>query len=394
MEFTHVLIRFGELYTKGKNKHIFIDTLYENIKRKLRNYKNLKYIKHHDRIFIELNGESVEGIREDLELVSGLYSYSFVTMVESNIDSIISKALEFVDESTGTFKVFARRSDKNFPFVSDDINRKVASAILTKWGHCVGVDVHEPKLSLYIEVRREGTYLFTEKCPGLGGYPLGVGGKAMLLISGGIDSPVAGFLLNKRGITFEAVHFAAPPYTSTMAIQKVKDLLSKLTCFQKKIRLHIIPFTDIQLKIYENSDESYAITIMRRMMYRIATKLAQQEKCLALASGESIGQVASQTLESMNVINEVTNMPMIRPLATMDKVDIIKESKRIGTYDISILPYEDCCTIFTPKNPVTKPRLDLAKRYEEKFDFETMIDEAIEKREVVVIKDEEEVEFL
>ena len=394
MEYTHVLIRFGELYTKGKNKHIFIDTLYENIKRKLRNYKNLKYIKHHDRIFIELNGESVEGIREDLELVSGLYSYSFVRMVESNIDSIISCALEFVNESTGTFKVFARRSDKNFPLVSDDINRKVASAILTKWGHCVGVDVHNPNLSLYIEVRREGTYLFTEKCPGLGGYPLGVGGKAMLLISGGIDSPVAGFLLNKRGITCEAVHFAAPPYTSTMAIEKVKDLLSKLTCFQKKIRLHIIPFTDIQLKIYENSDESYAITIMRRMMYRIATKLAQQEKCLALASGESIGQVASQTLESMNVINEVTNMPMIRPLATMDKVDIIKESKRIGTYEISILPYEDCCTIFTPKNPVTKPRLDLAKRYEEKFDFESMIDEAIEKREVIVIKDEEEVEFL
>ena len=394
MEYTHVLIRFGELYTKGKNKHIFIDTLYENIKRKLRNYKNLEYIKHHDRIFIKINGESVEGIKEDLELVSGLYSYSFVRMVESNMDSIIAGALEFVDESTGTFKVFARRSDKNFPLVSDDINRKVASAILTKYGHCVGVDVHNPKLSLYIEVRREGTYLFTEKCPGLGGYPLGVGGKAMLLISGGIDSPVAGFLLNKRGITFEAVHFAAPPYTSTMAIQKVKDLLSKLTCFQKKIRLHIIPFTDIQLKIYENSDESYAITIMRRMMYRIATKLAQQEKCLALASGESIGQVASQTLESMNVINEVTNMPMIRPLATMDKVDIIKESKRIGTYDISILPYEDCCTIFTPKNPVTKPRLDLAKRYEERFDFESMIDEAIEKREVIVIKDEEEVEFL
>ena len=354
----------------------------------------MKYIKHHDRIFIELNGESVDGIREDLELVSGLYSYSFVTMVDSNIDSIIEGALKFVNESTSTFKVFARRSDKNFPLVSDEINRKVASAILTKWGHCVKVDVHNPNLSLYIEVRREGTYLFTEKCPGLGGYPLGVGGKAMLLISGGIDSPVAGFLLNKRGITFEAIHFAAPPYTSSMAIEKVKDLLAKLTCFQKKIRLHIIPFTDIQLKIYENSDESYAITIMRRMMYRIATKLAEQEKCLALASGESIGQVASQTLESMNVINEVTNMPMIRPLAVMDKVDIIKESKRIGTYDISILPYEDCCTIFTPKNPVTKPRLDLAKRYEEKFDFESMIDEAIEKREIVVIRDEEEVEFL
>ena len=378
MEFTHVLIRFGELYTKGKNKHIFIDTLYENIKRKLKKYSALKYIKHHDRIFIELNGESVDGIREDLELVSGLYSYSFVTMVDSNIDSIVEGALKFVNESTSTFIVFARRSDKNFHLVSDEINRKVASAILTKWGHCVKVDVHNPNLSLYIEVRREGTYLFTEKCPGLGGYPLGVGG----------------FLLNKRGITFEAIHFAAPPYTSSMAIEKVKDLLAKLTCFQKKIRLHIIPFTDIQLKIYENSDESYAITIMRRMMYRIATKLAEQEKCLALASGESIGQVASQTLESMNVINEVTNMPMIRPLAVMDKVDIIKESKRIGTYDISILPYEDCCTIFTPKNPVTKPSLDLAKRYEEKFDFESMINEAIEKREIVVIRDEEEIEFL
>ena len=394
MNYTHVLIRFGELYTKGKNKHIFIDTLYENIKRKLREHKTLKYIKHHDRIFIELNGADVDKVAKDLELVSGLYSYSFVIMVESDMDAILDGSLRFVNEDTGTFKVFARRSDKNFPIVSDEINRKVASKILAKYNGGGKVDVHNPKLSLYIEVRREGTYICDNKIIGLGGYPLGVGGKSMLLISGGIDSPVAGFLLNKRGITFEAIHFAAPPYTSTKAIDKVKDLLGKLTCFQKKIRLHIIPFTDIQLKIYENSDESYAITIMRRMMYRIATKLAKQENCFALASGESIGQVASQTLESMYVINEVTNMPMIRPLATMDKVDIIKEAKRIGTYDISILPFEDCCTIFTPKNPVTKPRLDLAKRYEEKFDFESMIDEAIEKREVIVIKDEEEVEFL
>ncbi len=385
MEYTHVLIRFGELYTKGKNKHIFIDTLYENIKRKLRNYKNLEYIKHHDRIFIKINGESVEGIKEDLELVSGLYSYSFVRMVESNMDSIIEGAMEFVNESTGTFKVFARRSDKNFPLVSDDINRRVASAILTKYGHCVGVDVHNPKLSLYIEVRREGTYLFTEKCPGLGGYPLGVGGKAMLLISGGIDSPVAGFLLNKRGITFEAVHFAAPPYTSTMAIQKVKDLLSKLTCFQKKIRLHIIPFTDIQLKIYENSDESYAITIMRRMMYRIATKLANQEKCLALASGESIGQVASQTLESMATINEVIKLPMIRPLAVMDKVEIIAIAEKIKTFEISIRPFIDCCTIFNPVSPVTKPRVHIAKEMEERFDYEQLVYDCVNEIETITI---------
>ncbi len=394
MEYTHILIRYGELTTKGKNRKNFIATLYENIKRKLHMFSNLEYEKNYDRIFIKLNGNDIEKIKKELNLISGLYSYSFVVKVANELEKIKEIALKFaLEDESRTFKIKAHRNDKSFPYVSDIINREVAGYILKNSD--LKVDVHNPSLLLQIEVRPEGSYVFDNTFKGIGGYPLGVGGEALLMLSGGIDSPVAGFLINKRGLTYQAIHFASPPYTSEAAIDKVKDLLKKLTVFQKEIKLHIIPFTELQVAIYDNADESYAITLMRRMMYRIASLVASEEKCLALVNGESIGQVASQTLESINTINAVTSLPVIRPLACFDKLDIIEMSKMIDTYDVSIRPYQDCCTIFEPKNPVTKPRIDRCEEYEAKFDFASLIEKCVRNRETIKIKFDEEInEFL
>lgn len=275
-----------------------------------------------------------------------------------------------------TFKVAARRSDKNFPIISDQINRMVATSILknSEWK----VDVHNPDVKIVIEVHADATYIMTDKYPGAGGYPVGVGGKAMVLLSGGIDSPVASYLMMKRGVRIECIHYASPPYTSENAKEKVMELARLVSGYQGDLLVHIVPFTNLQLAIYQNADESYAITLMRRMMMRIAAGLAQNRKALAICTGESVGQVASQTLESMVAINEVTNLPMIRPVVCMDKIEIIDLAKKIGTYETSILPYEDCCTIFTPKNPVTKPRVDKCKQYEARFDYDALVQECIE----------------
>ena len=251
------------------------------------------------------------------------------------------------------------------------------------------VDVHNPDILLSIEIREDGCYIFTKTYPGAGGYPLGVGGKVMHMLSGGIDSPVAAYLLMKRGLRIECIHFASPPYTNIGVIEKLKDLLAKLNIYQDSIRLNIVPFTKIQEKIYETADESYCITIMRRMMFRLASELAKRRNCPAISSGESVGQVASQTIESMNTINEVTNMPILRPLVVTDKLDIIELARKLDTYEISIRPYEDCCTIFAPKNPKTKPALNKAKEYEEKFDYQSLIKEALDNIEVIYVKRED-----
>ena len=243
-------------------------------------------------------------------------------------------------------------------------------------------------------MRNEATYIFTKSVLGAGGYPLGVGGKTMHMLSGGIDSPVAAYLMMKRGVSIECIHFASPPYTQAGVIYKLEDLLKVLNRYQPRIRLHIVPFTKIQEAIYDNAPESYCITLMRRMMFRLADALSKRRNCPVISSGESIGQVASQTLQSMKVINEVTNTPVIRPLATTDKVEIIKLSKKIGTFDISIRPYEDCCTIFTPKAPKTMPHLDEAKEFEKKFDYESLIKEALANIEVKIITPEEKEEDL
>lgn len=387
MNYTHIMVRFGELSTKGKNKKDFIRTLYFNIKNALKDFENLKYDLRYDHIYVVLNNQDHEPVLNRLLDVSGIYSLSLVYKCESDIEVIKQTAFDIIKEEEGkTFKVKSKRGDKRFPIVSDVIVRQVATVILKNTD--LTVDVHNPDILLSIEVRDEGTYIFTKTVLGAGGYPLGVAGKGMLMLSGGIDSPVAAYLLMKRGVTIECIHFASPPYTSVAVIQKLEDLLSVLNKYQAKIRLNIIPFTKIQEAIYANCPESYAITIMRRMMFRLADKLSRKRKCPIIASGESLGQVASQTIHSMNVINEVTNVPVIRPCVTLDKTEIINYSKKIGTYEISIRPYEDCCTIFAPKNPKTMPKLDECLELENKFDWEVLIYEAINNCEVKIISND------
>ena len=388
MKYDHIMVRFGELSTKGKNKKDFIRTLASNIKNALKGFSNLELIVRLDHIYIKLNDNKPDEIIRLLQGISGIHALSLVLKTDDEIANVKKVCLELIKQEEGkTFKVHARRANKKYPIISDQINREVAGEILRNT--TLKVDVHNPDILLSIEMREDGCYIFTKTFKGAGGYPLGVGGKIMHMLSGGIDSPVAAYLLMKRGLRIECIHFASPPYTNIGVIEKLKDLLAKLNVYQQSIRLNIVPFTKIQEKIYEVSDESYAITVMRRMMFRLASELAKRRGCMAFSSGESIGQVASQTLESMNVINEVTNMPVIRPLVTTDKLDIIETARQIDTYEISIRPFEDCCTIFAPKNPKTKPSLEKAKEYEEKFDFETMIKEALDNIEVIYVKRED-----
>lgn len=386
MEYKYIVIRYGEIGTKGKNKKEFIRCLFNNIRNALKDNKNLKFINRYDRLYVELNGENPTELYSALDMVSGISSYSPVYFVEKDMDVLLDTYKEIIKNMDfNTFKVDARRADKTFEIESQDINRKVAGTILRN--KKVSVDVHSPDVKFNIEVRGEGIYLYHEKYKGVGGYPLGVGGKALVLLSGGIDSPVACFEMMKRGVTIECIHFASFPYTSKAAEEKVFDLARKLNKLQSNIKIHMIPFTKLQEAIYEHVDESYAITIMRRMMYRISELVAKRYNCLALVSGESVGQVASQTLNSMQVINNVTSFPMIRPLACFDKLEIIDVARKIDTYDISIRPFEDCCTIFTPKNPVTKPDLQTAINYENKFNYQELIDEIMKNINTITIND-------
>jgi len=389
MTYDHIMVRFGELSTKGKNKKDFIRVLANNIKNALRDFSNVSIETRFDHIYVVLNGNDPEPIIEVLQDVSGIHSLSLVYKTDPDIENLKKVSLELIQKEEGqTFKVKAKRADKSYPIISEDIIRHVAGVILANTN--LKVDVHNPDILLSIEIRQEGAYVFCKTYPAAGGYPLGVGGKIMHMLSGGIDSPVAAYLLMRRGIKIECIHFASPPYTNVGVIEKLKDLLSKLNKYQPEIRLNIIPFTKIQEEIYRNADESYAITIMRRMMFRLADRLAHRRRCPAISSGESVGQVASQTLESMYTINEVTSLPVLRPVVTMDKVDIIKLARKIDTYDISIRPFEDCCTIFAPKSPKTKPSLEKAKEFEEKFDYESLINEALDNVEVIYVKKEDE----
>ncbi len=389
INYSHIMVRFGELSTKGKNKKDFIRILAENIKRGLKEYENLSYEIRYDHIYIALNDTPYDPVISVLKDISGIRSVSLVYRLEKDMAKIKADSLELIKNEEGkTFKVLSKRSDKKFELTSEEITRAVASNILKNT--TLKVDVHNPDIPLNIEVRDEAAYIFFKTYICAGGYPLGVGGKTMHMLSGGIDSPVAAFLMMKRGVTIECIHFASPPYTQMGVIYKLEDLLRVLNKWQAKIRLHIIPFTKIQEAIYDNAPESYCITLMRRMMFRLADRLARRRKCLVISSGESVGQVASQTLQSMRVINAVTNMPVIRPCAVMDKIDIIDLSKKIGTYEISIRPYEDCCTIFTPKNPKTMPQEEEVVKFESKFDYESLINEALANVEVKFISDEDD----
>lgn len=385
MDYNTIIIRFGEMNTKGKNKKQFIAQLGRKIREATKDFKD-KYVMdiQHDHIYLRLNENNVD-MTKQLKEVSGLYSFSLALKVDPDLDNIKKVVLQQIKKEKGdTFKIYTHRIDKSYPFISDEINRELAGDILKNTS--LQVDVHHPDILFSVEIRRDGAYLFTDTIKGLGGYPVGSLGKTLLMLSGGIDSPVAAYLMMKRGIEVVCIHYASPPYTNSGVITKLEDILAKLNLYQERIVLYVVPFTKIQEKIYEVSPEGYPITIMRRMMYRLAVKLAEKKHIPSISNGESVGQVASQTIDSMHVINEVTNMPVIRPLAVFDKVDIIKISKDISTYDISIRPYEDCCTIFAPVKPKTAPHLDVCKEIENKFDFAPLLDEAIKSVEIKIIK--------
>ena len=378
-----ILIKYGELTTKKGNRNLFIKILTKNIEEMLQNY-DVNIIKNRVRMFIEVKDHKFEEVVNQLKKVFGLHSIVICERIESNDLEEIKKIAKMILEKKDfqTFKVVTDRADKTYPVKSMEVSRQVGGYLL-KYLQDKKVDIHRPELTLSIEIRTEGTYFYTEEVEGCGGYPVGIQGKGMLMLSGGIDSPVAGYLALKRGVQIECIYFDSPPHTSIEAKNKVLKLASILNEYSGHIRVHIVPFTKLQEAIFKNCDPTYMITIMRRMMYRITERLARKRNCKIIVNGESIGQVASQTLTSMSVINEVTNMPVIRPLACMDKLEIIRMSEKIGTYETSILPFEDCCTIFVPKHPVIHPDLKKAREMETTFDYETLIQECIKNVETI-----------
>lgn len=384
--YDHILIRYGELSLKKGNRKTFTNRLNNHIKRALSSFEKIRFEDRGVRYYVHLNGTEPDEIIEILRKIPGIYSFSLVAKTNSNIDDIKNLAEQVLkSEIKGNtkIKIETNRADKNFPLKSPEITKEVARHIFKNIEN-IKADMHEPDLTMNIDVRPEGTFIYTKVYKGLGGFPSGILGKGLLLISGGLDSVVGGYLALKKGIELEAIHFASPPHTSAQAEQKVIDLIEKIACYDsnQKITLHVIPFTKIQEQIYRNCQDDYGITIMRRMMYRIAERLAKSVNAVTLVTGESVGQVASQTLESLAVINEVTNIPIVRPLSTMDKEDIIKIARDIETYDISIKPYEDCCTIFVPRHPQIKPKLSKAIEEENKFDYESLIEEALINKKV------------
>ncbi|MFC3883243.1 tRNA uracil 4-sulfurtransferase ThiI [Bacillus songklensis] len=385
MIYDHILIRYGEISTKGQNRKKFVGRLKRNISDVLERFSNI-FIEHtRDRMYIRLNGEQHEPIMNELKKVFGIQSFSLAIKVNNDIEQIKKAALNVMkehDQENTTFKVTARRAYKRFPLDTNELNYEIGSHILKNTVH-LKVDVRNPDINLRVEVREDATYITSLNVPGAGGLPVGTSGKAMLMLSGGIDSPVAGYLAMKRGLEVEAVHFYSPPFTSERSKQKVIDLAQRLTNFSGKVKLHIVPFTAVQQAIQKQVPENYTMTSTRRMMLKITDRLRHRHQGLAIVTGESLGQVASQTLESMFAINDVTTTPILRPLITMDKTEIIEIAKEIDTHDISIRPYEDCCTIFTPAAPKTRPKRDKVERYEQFIDFDSLIEEAVEGTETI-----------
>jgi tRNA uracil 4-sulfurtransferase len=387
MNYNRILVRYGEISTKGRNRKMFTGKLRENILQALKDFPTISVSASRDRLHIQLGEENGEEIIPRLEKIFGIQSFSPVVKVAQDIEEINQAGLALVQKSFTpgkTFKVSARRADKKFSMDTNELNYEVGSYILRNMDG-LKVDVKNPDINLNVEVRKEGVYLSSEIYQGSTGMPVGASGKAMLMLSGGIDSPVAGYLTMKRGVEIEAVHFHSPPFTSERAKQKVIDLSKKLSAFSGKVKLHIVPFTKIQQTIHDQVPENYTMTSTRRMMLRIADEIREKNEGLALVTGESLGQVASQTLESMQAINDVTNTPVLRPLIAMDKLEIIDIAQKIDTHDISILPYEDCCTIFTPPAPKTRPKKDKVTYYESFVDFDTLIKEAVEGTETFTI---------
>jgi thiamine biosynthesis protein ThiI len=379
--YDQILVRFGDLTLKGKNQKEFLKRLYSLMDLKMKGL-NVTVERAHDRIYIHLNDSDVNEVEKRLQLVSGISSYSLVTKCSNDLQTIKETALALMKQivtTTTLFKVETKRANKNYPLTSLEVTKHVSGYVLANH-NMLKVDVHNPEVVLHLELKGDSCYLYNKEIRAMGGFPVGVAGKGLLMLSGGIDSPVAGYLAMKQGIEIECVHFESTPLTSIESAQKVVDLVKKMAKYAPKnsIKLHMIPFKEMHMALLDNVPESYNITIMRRMMYRIATKLAEKRKCLCLVNGESVGQVASQTLGSMNTINSVTNIPVIRPLCTYDKADIIRISRHIDCFELSIKPFEDCCTVYVPKAPATSPKKDKAELFEKAFDFETLVNEAVE----------------
>ncbi|MEB7073502.1 tRNA uracil 4-sulfurtransferase ThiI [Staphylococcus epidermidis] len=387
MQFDHLLVRYGELTLKGTNRKMFVNQLKDNVKRALIPLRGYHVKGKRDRMYIELSPEAdINEIIQRLSKVYGIKSISPVIKIDKDEEKINQSAIQLSQDFVkgSTFKVDVKRVDKSFRLDTYELQRQVGGAIL-KENNNITVNVKNPDYEIKIEVRMDAIYIYEKVIAGAGGLPVGTGGKTLLMLSGGIDSPVAGIEVMKRGVTVEAIHFHSPPFTSEKAKDKVIELTRILAERVGPIKLHLVPFTEIQKQINKVVHPRYTMTSTRRMMMRISDKVVHQINANAIVNGENLGQVASQTLKSMYAINHVTATPVLRPLLTLDKEDIIKKAKELGTFETSIQPYEDCCTIFTPKNPVTEPDFDKVVKYESVFNFDEMIENAVENIETLTI---------
>lgn len=387
MRYDHLIVRYGELTLKGSNRKKFVNQLKTNVTRALKPLEGFHIKGKRDRMYIELFEEAdIDEIIHRLSKVYGIKSISPVLKTEKNDQAMANVAVQLAQsfDHGSTFKIDVKRSDKSYPKDTYELQREIGGAVL-KNEEGLTVDVRQPQHEIRVEVRLDAIYIYVEVIQGSGGLPVGTGGKTLLMLSGGIDSPVAGMEVMKRGVTIEAIHFHSPPFTSEKAKEKVIELTRIMSERVGPIKLHIVPFTDLQKQINKSVHPRYTMTSTRRLMMRVADQLVHKIGALGIVNGENLGQVASQTLNSMYAINHVTSTPVLRPLLTLDKEDIVKKAKEIGTFEVSIQPYEDCCTIFTPKNPVTEPDFDKVVEYESVFNFDSMVDEAVENIETIMV---------
>lgn len=384
-----IIIKYGELTTKKENIGLFLKMLKKNISFTLKE-EEVEILYDSGRMFLSCEENQFEKVLNKLKTVFGIHEmfigYEIDSIEMENIKQSIKELIQ--KKNFHTFKIETKRSNKKYELTSPEINQELGAYVL-KNKEDIKVDVHNPDIIIHVEIRLQKSYLYFEKEKGLGGYPVGTLGKGLLMLSGGIDSPMAGYLTMKRGVKLEAIYFESPPHTSMEAKKKVEELARKLSLYNQEIKLHVVKFTDIQEAIYKNIPHEYLVTIMRRMMYRIAEKISRQENCKIIVNGESIGQVASQTLTSINAINSVVKIPVIRPLACFDKLEIIALAKKVGTYETSILPYEDCCTIFVPLHPVINPDIGKCEEYETLIPYEKLIQESIKNHEIIKITNQE-----
>jgi len=392
MQCDAILVRLGELFLKGRNRQRFVDRLFQTVKTKLAGFPDVALELKHDHILVSLNGTDERAVIKQLDFVFGIHSYALGTRCESNLESICKTALPVALEACKDGKAIkfeTRRGWKKFPGTSISVSQQVAEYVgqHAPAGSII-YNVKQPDQTIHILIKASHALVVSKIVPGSGGLPVGLNGRSLLMLSGGLDSPVAGYLMMKRGLKVEGLHFESPPYTTVRARQKVYDLAEKLAHYlpNETFRLHVVPFTALQKEIFAHVPESYGMTIMRRMMYRVAAGVADRHKIRLLSNGESLGQVASQTPDSMWAINAVTDIPVIRPVACMDKSEVVVYAKKIDTFDISIRPFEDCCTVFVPKSPATAPKKDKCDLFEKSFDWASLVEECIEKTEVVEIR--------